>query len=420
MATPAFTIGIPTYNRADFLDLCLERLEPLQDCGLPYEIIVSDNASPDDTPKVIKARAERNPAIRPIRRSENRGPWENICGTLLAARGDVFVILADDDTLLLEPLVAHVKQMQAEPDLAAIYTDWIAWDDAAEREMHRYYGLTEPVTFEPSDPLGLVNFFLQRALPPEVALYRRRFLTSAIAEPHRSMVWPLCMYSMSRMGRIRFDPTPFYRELRVPKPHLQRTHWANVEVEMHYLGDEMRLTLETLLLRALQDSGTPQIPADQAAKARQAIDAFLHRRVTLSIERALVRGEFILAAEMRQRLSLWYGSGAQNELNRDVLRIVLPAAAQSIVKTYGHLAEAGSLSLRGFAGDWFTKLVGQWWPETRILKGDGAAEGPVLHVYRDEGSLQADPPPEDASVILFTERLRQYNFAAARIDISQI
>jgi len=50
MAQPDLSICIPTYNRAAILADTLAHLEFLNDFPLTTEVVVSDNASPDDTP----------------------------------------------------------------------------------------------------------------------------------------------------------------------------------------------------------------------------------------------------------------------------------------------------------------------------------------------------------------------------------
>lgn len=53
-STPFLSICIPTYNRADFLRLCLKRLQELEGVLPDFEIIVSDNASTDHTASVLE------------------------------------------------------------------------------------------------------------------------------------------------------------------------------------------------------------------------------------------------------------------------------------------------------------------------------------------------------------------------------
>ena len=55
------------------------------------------------------------------------------------------------------------------------------------------------------------------------------------------------MYRLSRVGRIAFDPLPFYREHRILKDRFQRSHWANMAMQFHMIGDELRLALEAMV-----------------------------------------------------------------------------------------------------------------------------------------------------------------------------
>ncbi len=81
------TIMIPTYNRAGFLYKNIKQL-----CGMIQEngliervyIIVSDNASQDNTSQVIKKikEEEKDVYIKYIRRKENVGISENLMGIL--------------------------------------------------------------------------------------------------------------------------------------------------------------------------------------------------------------------------------------------------------------------------------------------------------------------------------------------------
>src|ERR1700748_2527080 len=175
---PRLSICIPTYNRAALLDDCLNRLGDLPRDG-SVEIVISDNASTDETAAVIAVHAAKTRAISAHCLASNQGLWGNRTNVLRCASGELVTFLADDDSLILEPLLDYVAQMEREPHLAAVFTDWIAWDDASEVEMHRYFNLSEVVDFPAEDPLGLINFVLQRNIPPEVGVYRRSALLRA-------------------------------------------------------------------------------------------------------------------------------------------------------------------------------------------------------------------------------------------------
>lgn len=103
---PLLTIAIPTYNRASYLDLCLRRigeeiasLSAGQRCLV--KVYVSDNASPDDTPKVVARYQGRHPGVfEAVRNSKNIGADFNIAQCYESAVTPYVWIIGDDDVLL--------------------------------------------------------------------------------------------------------------------------------------------------------------------------------------------------------------------------------------------------------------------------------------------------------------------------------
>ena len=77
-----------------------------------------------------------------------------------------------------------------------------------------------------------------------MAICRRAAAVRAHSDTSRTLPFHLWMCALSRQGRVRFDPLPFYREHRVLKAQFARAHWAKLDLHLHYIGDEMRLTLE--------------------------------------------------------------------------------------------------------------------------------------------------------------------------------
>jgi glycosyltransferase involved in cell wall biosynthesis len=100
MTKPLLTIAIPTYNRA----WCLrELLSPLVDQVKDeprIELIISDNASPDDTPSVIEEFVARGLPVRYIRNTQNIGADANFLQCFEQARGKYIWIFSDDDIIV--------------------------------------------------------------------------------------------------------------------------------------------------------------------------------------------------------------------------------------------------------------------------------------------------------------------------------
>jgi hypothetical protein len=415
---PLLSICIPTYNRAELLDHSLHQLAPLQDCGRPVEIVVSDNGSTDDTPRVIEAHRARNLGLHAHRLPENRGAASNWLNALRQAQGEFMIYLADDDSLIADNLFHHVGTLERDADLVAVYADWIAWDDQAEREIHRHFeGLDQFTSFEPASPLDLINFMLQRFYPPEVGVYRRAALVRAHSFHGRSLPYYRTMVRLSRLGRIAFDPLPFYREHRILKERFARTEWANMAMQFHMIGDELRLALEEMVLLAVQDAGVPQLSAEQAQVVRHSIERIMQSRIQLEVERACGRKDWIMAVELRRRHVLWHGPGSDADTRRDVLQVVIPAALQAVAQTWRSLSGIKGVSPRGFESGRVAEFFAQHAPDIPMLPVAAPAKDALI-LHRDERTLAQDGAVADAAQVLVLERLLDaYRIAQAKIDL---
>lgn len=105
-AVPLLTIAIPTYNRSNFLELCLMRLReelnslPQGQCA-SVTVYISNNASTDNTEEIISAYQEFFPAdLIIVKNEENIGGDLNIAQCYIAARTPYVWILGDDDVIL--------------------------------------------------------------------------------------------------------------------------------------------------------------------------------------------------------------------------------------------------------------------------------------------------------------------------------
>jgi glycosyltransferase involved in cell wall biosynthesis len=93
---PTLSIGMPVYNGAKYLEHTLECLRKMDFAG-EVEVLVSDNASTDETPDVIRAAAAEDPRIRYVRQSVNLGPADNFNYVFRHTTGEFFTWLASDD-----------------------------------------------------------------------------------------------------------------------------------------------------------------------------------------------------------------------------------------------------------------------------------------------------------------------------------
>lgn len=99
------SIAIPTYNRSEFLKETLNSIIPQVVDGV--EIVVSSNASTDQTDAVMQDYVNRFPFIRYVRSDINRGIDANIHRCTLESRGKYVHLMSDDD-IVLPGTVAHL------------------------------------------------------------------------------------------------------------------------------------------------------------------------------------------------------------------------------------------------------------------------------------------------------------------------
>lgn len=89
------SICIATYNRAPFIADTLNSIidQATNEC----EIVVSDNASTDDTERVVKECGKRSHRLRYIRQEKNGGMDRNFDDVVRRARGEYCWLMTDDD-----------------------------------------------------------------------------------------------------------------------------------------------------------------------------------------------------------------------------------------------------------------------------------------------------------------------------------
>lgn len=94
---PKLSICIPTYNRAKTLREALDSILPQVSENPDIEIIISDNASTDDTIELVREYQHQYPIIRYSRNSDNLGFDGNIIACVELAHGQYISFVSDDD-----------------------------------------------------------------------------------------------------------------------------------------------------------------------------------------------------------------------------------------------------------------------------------------------------------------------------------
>jgi hypothetical protein len=118
-SAPLVSILIINYNGQDHLGACLEALAG--DTQSPaFDVIVVDNASPDQSIRLADEKAAQWPALRVVRNAVNRGYAGGVNSALPLARGDFIAVLNPDCQAEPGWLTPLVEFLQTRPNAGAV------------------------------------------------------------------------------------------------------------------------------------------------------------------------------------------------------------------------------------------------------------------------------------------------------------
>lgn len=390
-AEVTLSICVPTYNRAHFLERLFPHLR--EACGtfdFTYEIVVSDNCSPDNTPEVVERfRAEGMP-IRYFRQDENK-PASNILSVYHRARGKYLVYVADDDLIIPEALADNVRFMMANPELRACYTPWEVYDDLNKVSGGYFYSQPEDLmVFGPGQEMDLFGALVRDHIFPETVIYRADAARTIVTAP-RFCYWAFSyLAGVVAEGPVAFRNVPYYRSVTLTPVEANRgqagidgamTEWDSYRGGLEYL-------VFSFLRRAHLSAG-----GEFRSTVRDLVDHFVATRLKVALRLWLARKDYSRAYEVIVRLQYLDPAGIQNlDIPENLALLVL---AQTLSRLANGVAEIERVVVAGVE--------------------DGQALGGLLRDAGLERRIFVVPPPKvpneknlrTSLVFIANEELRQ-------------
>ena len=211
MPDPALSVVLPCYNESKGLANILERFQAVSG-DRPFELILVDNGSTDETQQVLAELLPRFPFARSVQIQKNRGYGDGIFTGLKAARGEL--------------LAWSHADLQTDP--ADVFRAWDLYGQSQEPSRLLVKGRRR------GRRLG--EWLISRGMELVAFLLLRRCLTEINAQPklfHRGLLAHLkgppidfnfdvyVLYQAKRHGwRVRSIDVEF-----PPRPH-GKSHWA--------------------------------------------------------------------------------------------------------------------------------------------------------------------------------------------------
>jgi len=119
------TIAIPTYNGASTLQDALDSVVTQLQTGV--DILISDNASTDETAVIVSKFQAEFPQIHYKRNDENVGADRNFDLAIRQASGKFVWLFSDDDLMELGAIKSVLEVLTRHPELSALFVNYAVY-----------------------------------------------------------------------------------------------------------------------------------------------------------------------------------------------------------------------------------------------------------------------------------------------------
>jgi glycosyltransferase involved in cell wall biosynthesis len=128
---PKVSVGLAVFNGERYLEEAVRSI--LSQSWEDFELILSDNASTDQTQAICRRFAEQDPRIRYYRNPTNIGGANNENRTFELSRGQYFRWAAHDDVCAPDLLAKCVSVLDGNPEIVICYSQVVEIDEHGTR-----------------------------------------------------------------------------------------------------------------------------------------------------------------------------------------------------------------------------------------------------------------------------------------------
>ena len=239
MAQPVVSVCIPTFNRRGYLTEAVESV--LAQSFGDFELVISDNASTDDTAEAVLSFGD--PRIRYFRNDRNIGMPANWLNAVANAVGRYCVFLGDDDRWAPTLLERLVPPLDDNPDVDVAFSDqWVIDADgrvlaARSDQRSQFYGRA---SLQPGRHKPFLDLALHvQALHITCALIRRERMLSLGALDPQAAGLVLDYYLFARIALAGRGAFYVPERLTYTRVHPQSIS-ASARYRVQFCRDEQR------------------------------------------------------------------------------------------------------------------------------------------------------------------------------------
>ena len=212
--TARVSIILTTHNRAKLLIETINSL--LTQSFKDFELIIVDDASKDQTPKVINEFLEKEKRAQSLRSEKNIGPGAARNLGISQSVGEYIAIMDDDDLAHPDRIEIMVSTMYLLV-FPRIFFSSVTWLDDYMQETNIFPGIVKNGKFpeKPSDAFKLL--YLESNKIPNTTIMTRRHIWDTFAYPEDPWIgedWYLCMQLAASGIKMKSLSQPLVKQRR--------------------------------------------------------------------------------------------------------------------------------------------------------------------------------------------------------------
>lgn len=246
------SIGLPVYNGGHYLQSALNAL--LSQTYQNFEIIISDNASTDDSKVIYEMYANKDKRVKYSLRERNMGAANNFKYVLEQASGEYFMWAACDDFWEPEFLAALVQELDKHPEaVVAMSAIKLIDENNSQLGLLRFDGANNPneldfpeillrITGGSGVQIQKYNLYIYGCFRTEILKKAFWYYEDAYSS-EGLFIDRLFMTQIALIGSFRYVDMPLYhRRIHNSSGYRREKKYTNTVFRPHFI-EQLRLVL---------------------------------------------------------------------------------------------------------------------------------------------------------------------------------
>ncbi len=234
--SPEISIALPCYNQEDYIQEAIESI--LDQDYKNVKIVISDDASTDQTPEIIKTYQKKYPQqIFSQFHKQNLGVTANVRSIFPLLTGKYLCWFAGDDIFLPNKLSKQVNLMEANPDVVLSYHNVEIFNSDTKSTMGLYNGVYGG--HKPYEGYIVPELLMYRCFIPALSTMIRREFTKDIMHSNAIQACSDWLYfiEVSERGKVCYIDEVLGK---------YRRHGSNISDNLNYISEEEKVYEEVL------------------------------------------------------------------------------------------------------------------------------------------------------------------------------